>query len=700
MGSRHIAFCIVMHVFALAGCKESATNQFEMALPNSGPTPAVATLTSLDDGNFYTNGFPTDLRRDEQNRINIADFPRQEHWLTRRYVESIKQGSPGYSTIMPIYLPFTKAINIDALSDWDADYTDSQAPIQLIDIDPDSEQFGRHFPLQISMTHYPDSYRPNHLLQVIPTLGINLRPNTTYALFVTNATPLYEADQWEQNPQLTAVLSPENDSMLPANVRAVYAPLRNYLAQQQLDFNQIVAATVWTTGNPVARFHQAAEQIAAQAAALPTLPVSALEKFDDYPEYCVIRGFVDLPGYQKGTPPYLLSGGEIEWDTNDVPVQQYQRKAEFILTIPKFVAMPAQGFPLLSYVHGAGGRARQVYDRGEFDHVDFSRYPYYIGKAGEGPSQIAAERGWASSGLAGHVSYDHIPQWGSVNGTMMYNLYNPVGLAGIYMTLAWERIYFRRIVDRIEVDASLCPEADPGPGQTRFRFDPDMQVNLGQSQGNWVSSLMVSADPRPYQGVIFSGAAATWIRLFNNNPGFELSMNTAVVNRIPFLNLDDAHPFLMLMEWMLGAVDTATNLDSLMRYPAKTPPQVIGFSGWNDYMLSETTQRPFFMIVGSDLVGDDLGVAPQRSFLPRVTLSGAQQLPYPAAGNYSAPGYGERTNVVMRYRGDNPALLYNGHEVLFQTDAIKHQYGCFLQHLSQNITPIVDVGYAQGGPCL
>ena len=120
---------------------------------------------------------------------------------------------------------------------------------------------------------------------------------------------------------------------------------------------------------------------------MPALPVSELDTLDDYPGYCVIRGFVDLPSYQKGVAPYWLSGGEIEWNANGEPMEQRTRRAEFVLTIPKFTPMPAAGFPLLSYVHGASRNARQVYDRGEFDHVDLAHYPYYIGKAGEGPAQ-------------------------------------------------------------------------------------------------------------------------------------------------------------------------------------------------------------------------------------------------------------------------------------------------------------------------
>ncbi len=129
-----------------------------------------------------------------------------------------------------------------------------------------------------------------------------------------------------------------------------------------------------------------------------------------------------MPVYQKGKAPYIFGGGQVEWDDNGAPIEQSRRTTEFVVTIPKYISMPAAGFPLLSYVHGAAGVARQVYERGDFDYYDLSRYPYYIAKEGEGPSMIAAERGWASSGIGGHLSVNHLPEW---DGAAILVGYNP-----------------------------------------------------------------------------------------------------------------------------------------------------------------------------------------------------------------------------------------------------------------------------------
>ncbi len=688
---RHFGHCVFLIFFALTGgCGGSKPVVMEMALPGfeSGSGPYQ----------FYLNGFPSDLRKRADGSIDMADFPRKSHLLTRAYINSVPKITQGYHTVMPVYLPFNGPLDVAALPTWDLDFASAESPIQLIDIDRSSPEYGRRFPLQVSMTHANGDYRPEHLLQVQVTLGVNFRPETTYAVIVLDSMPTKGPRSLAQNEQLGAVLAANARSKVEPAVAQVYQPLRDYLAEQNIATRSIVGASVWTTGQPLQRFYKGAAAVAKSAETLPEIPVGPLELYTEYPEFCVIRGFVEIPGYQKGVVPYLFAGGEIEWDDQGAPIQQYSRQAEFVVTIPKNETMPANGFPIMHYVHGASGRAHQVWDRGEFDHFDVTQFPYYIGKKGKGPSQIAAERGWASSGMAGHISYDHLGRVLSlIGGAIVYSPYNPVGMQGSYYQMAWERIYFRRILDRLTIPADLCPEADPGLAQA-FKIDPRMQVNMGQSHGHWVSSLVVAADPKPYQGAIFSGISGTWTKLYSNNEGFRLAMNAIVTNQTAVL--DDAHPFLMLMEWLWGSAEPTANLDGLLRYPTKEPPHVLAFSGFMDYFLSEDAQRTVLMSLGVDLVGNDIGNKYHLTLFPHMEIAGSKQLDYPAVNNVVVPGYGERTAVVARYRNNNPVMLYNGHEVTFQREEIKHQYGCFMEHLAQGQAPVIGVGVAQGDPCL
>ena len=679
---------LLLSVSVLSGCKLPGSNSMEMNLPG------------FETGhNFYANGFPTDLRVDNQGKVDLSDFPRQSHSLTRKYVETIDRLSNHYHTVMPVYLPFTNDIDVDSLSSWDLDYASPESPIQLIDVDPASNEYGRRFPLSVSITRMVDKYRPRHLLQVLPTMGVPLRPNTTYALIVTDATPLSDIHYWHQDEQLAAALGVDgNEITLIEHVDSVYRPLRDFLALEAIDPATIVGATVWTTGNPLDKFYMGARRIAEKADRLQDLPVKNVERFLDYPEYCVIRGDVELPGYQKGVLPYVTEGGEFEWDETGAPIEQYTRTTEFVVTIPKGLQMPEQGFPLLSYVHGAAGVARQVYERGDFDYYDLSRYPYYIAKEGEGPSQIAAERGWASSGLGQHFSVNHLPDLGVMTILAGFNPYNPNAFSNNYVVITWEAIYFRRILEKLRIDPDLCPEADPGPNHTAFRFDTTNEVSMGQSLGVWGAALKVAADPKPYDGLIIGGSGGTWIKTMNSSFINRFAFTNFVVHQYLFHAFDDAHPFLMLTEWAFGETDLSVSMTEMMQYPTKSPPHVLSYSGYRDEIFPDTAQRITYMALGADLLGEDIGTRDDNTMMPQLSLAGAEQIAYPTGANFPTP-FGDRLNVVMRYRGKNIALLNSGHEVMFEDGEIKHQYGCFLEYLGNDEMPIMNIGTRQGDAC-
>ena len=190
------------------------------------------TMVSLNDGQFFHNGFPTDLRRSQNSgHIDIGDFPRRSHLFTARYINLVEEGiqQTGYHTVMPIYLPFTGPLDVDQLPAHDADYARADAPVQVVDVDPDSPEYGRRFPLQISITRSVDHYRPGNLLQVVPTLGVTLRNNTTYAAVVTAGAPLPAGYRWRQHPQLAGLLEPDSGTGVPDRAYEVFEPLRHFI---------------------------------------------------------------------------------------------------------------------------------------------------------------------------------------------------------------------------------------------------------------------------------------------------------------------------------------------------------------------------------------------------------------------------------------------------------------------------------------
>ena len=684
---------LVMAV-VLGGCKDAA--QVEMKMSVAPRTTSASSDPLLPDGNFFTNGFPTDLRVKADGKVDISDFPRRIHLLTNAYVRALDREVTGYSPLLPIYIPFTAPILTDLLPQDEMAYTAADAPIQLIDIDADSAEYGRRFPLTVSMTRNLDQYRPDNLLQVLPLLGMNLRANTTYALIVTDQVPVGADKTLLQNPQLQALLAPATASA-PVSERAlaVYAPLRDYLAEQNIDSAQIIGATVWTTADFTTRLKTGS----AHVAQLPPAPAQGLYLEEEFEDYCVIGGTVDVPGFQKGPIPYVLTGGGIDFNADGSPVQQFTRNAKFVVTIPKHKPMPESGFPVLSYHHGAGGRANQVYTRGEHLRLSYRQLvPVSILNHGNGPSRMATERGWASSGLAGSMGLDHLGVEGGGYGFFGYNVFNPVAFRYTYYQLVWERIYFRRFLNSLQIDASLCPGAI-APEDNIFRIDPHMQVSMGQSMGNWTSSLQIATDPEPFQGAIFSGVSGSWLLMFIDSSSKKLAFENTVATVMPGTHVDMYHPFMALIEWMMSDVDPVLYMDELYRYPHRSSPHSLTISGIDDNGSPEFTQRTFMTALGADFAGPEVGTTPDTDIRAYLTRTGAQAFDYPASANLEVPGQSPRTAVVTRYE-NTVRPSHNGHHVTYDLPAVKHQYGCFLQNLAEGRAPVIIEGTVQGGPCL
>lgn len=672
-------FLVCVLLLLIAGCKQT----IEMRMD-------VNAVPAARSKQFFHNGFPTDLRRQEDGSISLIDIPHGQEYFTRLYADSIQQEAIGYSPVMPVYLPFSGALQLDLLSSNETDFASADAPIQLIDIDADSPEYGRRFPLQLSMTWQADSYRPSRLLQALPSPGVNLRTHTTYALIVTDAVPVSAEDRFRQHPQLQTLLDPDSNAAdVSDRALAVFAPLRNFLATENIDAARIMGATVWTTGDPTAWLRRGAQH-------MTTLPVPAPEnvvRAEDFPDYCVIRGTFAVPGFQRGTIPYPLVnyGGDIQWNEDGAPIQQYTREAKFVVTIPKHASMPDNGFPVMWFNHGAGGTADQVFTRGA--HIDIG-----VRVEGGGPAMIAAQKGWVTASMAAHMSMDHLGVLNGGQGIWEYDLINPVAMRNNYAQMVWEKILFRYFIRQLRLDASLCPETDPGANRAEFFLDRDREVLMSQSLGNWVGTIQTAVEPEPYIGVIYSGFAASWLRFFTDNFVKAHAIETGMLALPPLEHFDQWHPFMMLVQWLAAAADPTLYAPDILRAPTKTAPHVLAISGQFDRSSSEWVQQVYATALGVDLAGPELGADNKTRILEYMQQFGARQLDYPVANNLEIPGQGMRTAVVVRHFNSGRAGN-NGHNVTYDIDPPKHQYGCFLQQLADGRAPVIVEGSVQNGPC-
>jgi hypothetical protein len=121
-----------------------------------------------------------------------------------------------------------------------------------------------------------------------------------------------------------------------------------------------------------------------------------------------------------------------------------------------------------------------------------------------------------------------------------------------------------------------------------------------------------------------------------------------------------------------------------------------------DHYIMPPIANAMSLSLGLDLTGTPLdgtsaelrmdGTPTLESVLP---FSGATQVPLPVAGNLTSGG-ARVTGVVTQHPSDG---IEDGHEIVFQTDAPKREYTCFLSEWASGSMPSVPVPGAIDAPC-
>jgi len=657
---------------------------------DSGPPPETGPIMlrfdMTQDADQWQRPWPLDALR-------LADgHPDMSGWLNRRRLDvidafraTIEADTTGFSTSGPVYLPYNGPLDAASLSDDPASYRDDAAsPIFLVNIDPDSAQRGEKLPLLVGFTEVRDPYRPVNLLEVLPAPGFELIEDTLYAVVVRDS--IGSADSTRtltQAPGLAAALSdaaPEGD--LGAQVGADFAPLRVWLAEQGIDVGSVVGATVYRTGDETSELYRLAAWAASEPAPSPT---EAPTKILEMPEYCAYMGAWEPAQYQDGTPPFSSAGGVLQLDASGAPVEQRRERAPFVVAMPKG-AMPADGFPLLFYVNGTGGLARQVIDRGVAT-VDAPP------PEGTGPAQVAAMHGYGASGMSGVLTPERLAD--ASGGYLVYNFFNPVAMRDNFRQTILEHILFRKLVLSLRIDPSSCPGADASAATDgMLRFDPSHRVVMGQSLGSYLTGMLATLDPG-YEGAILTGAGGSWVDFPFGARDPDLSVITRIVLGLRVSDpLDHFHPGIALFDLAIGPAQNLHYVDDILRHPrpGATPPHVLVIEGDDDDNISTDLQRALNAAIGTDLVGPDTGA---ERIEPWILLAGNQVLTPPVSLNRMTPA-GPRTAGVVRYL---PDVDDGGHYVTFQLEGPKHQYGCFLETLYRTGTPVIPAPGAVDAPC-
>jgi hypothetical protein len=581
----------------------------------------------------------------------------------------------GFSPSGPIYFWFSGPIN--APQDDPVGSVAPGATVFLVDVDPASPNRLERNPVHIRLTTQVDSVRPAYLLQILPVPGRDLRPNTKYAAIVLRSLGAPGTAFLGQCSTLTTLLQ----GGVPAGAQGiavadVFQPIIPALLDLKINPVDVAAATVFTTGDPIATLEKQVPYVAG----LPPITPGSLGLRDDWPSFTALKGTIDLPQYQAGTPPFLLGGGNEVKNPAGLPLAQGTDTANFQLSVPKG-KMPATGFPLYFFVHGTGGDCTQAIDRGRQLSANTPSPP------GTGIASWVGPQGWGTACVSLALTPDRIG-FLSFDGYVAYNFLNPVAFRDNFVQMLLELVHFRSMVLSLQIDPALCPQTDASASPNgKIFFDPNMVVFGGQSLGSYLAGMLASM--LPCKGAILSGAGGSWIE-FPFGPTNPVPLaNVVSLLALPIGdNVDQFHPLIAAADAALGAVDNTHFHRHILREPAPgvDPPNLLVVEGHVDHQVPENLQRALILAIGLDLAGPEVGATPQDMDAIVLPISGRSQLPYPVQGNWQLASGAKKTAVYVRYPEDG---ILEGHYVFFQQPAVIPQVQGFLADLVAGNVPTI-----------
>ncbi|MCB9560614.1 MAG: hypothetical protein H6708_09425 [Kofleriaceae bacterium] len=632
---------------------------------------------------FWDLPFPSDLRLNADGTLDLAGFPNtRDVPLVEDLLEAARLhvGVP----LMPVtYVRFAADVEVPERRHGDVIAPDAAAAVFLVDVDPASDARGTLYPL-VAETLVQDDFAPPTLVAIAPRPGVVLAPSTTYAVVLRQAFAPTAAPPPDWIALRDGTLTGDGRASAAADV---YAPLWPVLDDLGVAADDVLVATVFTTGDENQVMYDRSEQV--RAAYDATISALAVDPVDGaaHDGYCELVGTVTFPQFQVGTPPFSQEGAFV-YEADGTPRMQTTMTVPLTITIP-VGEMPADGWPLYQFFHGSGGLSSGLVDLGKT--LAIGEEPV----VGEGPGYVVAKHGIAAASSALPLNPERFA------GASDYEYLNINNLSAFPFTFQ-QGVFEQRLL----LDALLALEIPPSAlagctgitlpaGASAHHFDATKLVAGGQSMGGMYTNMIGSVEPR-FGALVPTGAGGFWnLMLLETEivPGARALVVAAFATDFDRLNF--MHPALDLIAtgWEIAEPIVAMSRLSRRPLPGQPPRHVYEPVGYQDVYFPTTVYDAAALSYGNQQAGDE--VWPEMQDV--LALDGLDGLVgYPVTANTPHDGGAATTNVVVQYAGDGIA---DPHYLYRQSDAVKHQYACFFETYLATGTPVVVAPGGVDDPC-
>lgn len=609
-----------------------------VACGSDAPTVYYDLAHTNTGATFWNYPWPSDQRLDANGAPDVAAYPNPRNVPIMTSLLSVVPERRGFPMMSIGYFRFTAKVEPVVTAAYLVDIEQKTTLPVVAELLPD------------------DRYTTTNLVAVAPVPGVVMRGHAKYAyVLAKDFAPGFDSPSgWKMSSELVAAL-----------------PIAK---------GDVLVSTEFTTGDEVAR-------VAARSEAIRTTYPRTIDNLTlvgdtTYDGFCRLSGTISMPQFQTGTPPFE-TGGLFMLDANDVPMKQGDLTIPVTITLPKR-AMPATGWPLYQFFHGSGGLSTGVVDLGP--SPDSSDMP----TPGKGPGYVVALHGIAAASAALPVNPERLP------GANDYAYLNIDNLAAFPHTFQ-QGVYEQRIfTDALlathipQATVAACTGITTPSATGEHFFDPSKLVAGGQSMGGMYTNMVGAIEPR-FGALVPTGAGGYWNLMILDTqtiPGARELLASALGVDDTTLTFD--HPAMEAMALSWEPAEPFVYMARIARNPLDGVPvrHVYEPVGKDDSYFQTNVYDGAALAYGNQQAGTAVWPTMQQS-LALDHLDGL--LTYPVKANEDG-----HTRVVVQYMGDG---IVDPHYIYRQLDAVKHQYGCFLESYLRDGVPTVPAPGGLTDPC-
>lgn len=590
-------------------CEDGACLDLEIPFWNGGDCPADAaaadefrvlyqipdlpTTQSLD---FFAMPFPNDLRLDGEGKPVLDGFPSpgDEAPAVDRLLGFVS-GQTGWGLDPVVYFRFNKAHDLESIKVLTTDAT-----VHFASIDADADDYGNLSSFEFFTRQSRDRYVCQNWLAVTTFGGRPLLPNHTYAVWLTKGITSGGAEVFRDDDFPVLMQDVRPSDLTDAKAFDKFAPFREYVDGEGLTRGDIVAATVFTTGDPARDLRYTREVVEDETT---TVTVDELGSCGASPcdRACVGAAGLAEQHALVTIPDFTTESGIVDFGTTFRPEVQGSEQVCAVLTIPDGEA-PAGGWPVALWRGDLGGDAQEAVQNG-------------IAEA------------FAAEGVA-TLTID-LPHHGDRNaGEEAFSAWFATESPG-----AWRGNLYQTFADGQTLERLA---ADPLLG-----LNPEDVWVVGEGVGG-DSAISLLAWAKDLRGGVVGNPGGLVGQLAANR-GEPYDVGHDLERSFADSNLSRYHPLVALLQQWLGPFDPAGSAEAMVREPATIAKHVLLVDGVDDTEISSDSRHAVLRAASLATAGEVLDDYAQAT------------TDYPVSENVTTDD-GKRTAASVQLKAGHHAL--------------------------------------------